>query len=232
MQFTLVIDLGGDYLPDGLQSPNGACCGVFTIEAFTDYTVRDSEGNTIGKWKVSDPFDVKMPPVRCCCGASDTPAPSMPTVLAMPTAAELASIAADAAGLGRSLTDLAGELNSMASVARMPTAASLAGAGVAAELPRENVSADRITTDGRVTAAAGPTGSPRRRNLASRPTKSQLIETILADYRANGKDAANVTFDTAREMYNLTDFEARGIQARVKAALEAEPRGVQTKQVK
>lgn len=225
------------------------------VEVCQPWQIRDTNGNNVGMWEVvpgvlPDAPDAPTPAPAfvCCCCAASVPAPDMPAVRTMPTAAELASIAADAAGLGRSMADLARELASMASVARMPAAAeieawqrlgalkttegearhqgalrsldscaSMPAAAALAPAPAavEDV-ANRIDAGGRVAAAAGPTGSPRRRNLASRPSRSQLVATIVADYRANGKDAANATFDTARTLHNLTEVEAKDIAARVR----------------
>lgn len=194
------------------------------VEVCPPWQIQDANGHNVGQWEVVPDMLTKAsaPAFVCCCGATDTPAPTMPGVLAMPTAAELAQ----QQQLGAMATPGAddhhrGVVASMASVAGMawlPTAGELSGSGVAAESPRENI-ADRITADGSIAAAAGPTGSPRRRNLASRPTKSQLVDTIVADYLANGKDAAVATFDTAQDLHNLTNEESKSIVLMVRNRL-------------
>lgn len=209
----------GFQVRDALNHATTTINGMLGGTGEPDYCIfaRDSKNNIVGSWSLVD--EQAAPAVGCCCGATDTPAPTMPAVLAMPTAAELAQQQALGAMAAPGADDRhRGAVASMASVAGMaglPTAGELSGSGVAAESPRENI-ADRITSTGSVAAAAGPTGSPRRRNLASRPTKSQLVDTIVADYLANGKDAAVATFDAAQDLHNLTNEESKSIALMVR----------------
>lgn len=223
MRFTLEMELGND----AAQMNHNASMAIAAVflrshNQTLGFVVDSSKGGkTVARWQLLADDAQAAPAVGCCCGATSTPAPTMPAVLAMPTASELAAWQQLGAMAAPGADDLhRAAVASMASVAGMaglPTAGAgaLSGSGVAAESPRENI-ADRITPTGSIAAAAGPTGSPRRRNLASRPTRSQLVATIVADYRANGKAAANATFDTARDLHNLTEVEAKDIAARVR----------------
>ena len=184
-----------------------------------------------------------------CCGATDSPAPTMAAVLAMPTAAALARLTEAAAGIGTSLEAIAGHMASMRAVSGMPSGAQLAswqpvcaaegcetvGAPADAAMhtstsalatapspssaPARENVSARITADGTVADAAGPTGAPRRRNLAVRPTQSDLVDTLVGETRTHGKQAAAVLFERMTDKYNLTQIEGAAIVRRVRAEL-------------